>query len=131
MKRKNLRKKVAAVLALIMAVNISACGNSGNTETESPGTQDTGTQDPGTGNSAALPDSGEEEKIERQTITVSTVDINAGENNSGEYAEEIFQAMEDFTGVDVELVWTANDVLAEKNSLYPRPCHRSLHGEEQ
>ena len=118
MRRKNLRKKVAAVLALIMAVNISACGNSGNTETESPDTQDTGTQDPGTGNSAASPDSGEEEKIERQTITVSTVDINAGENNSGEYAEEIFQAMEDFTGVDVELVWTANDVLAEKNSLY-------------
>lgn len=138
MKRKSLGRKLAAVLALTMAVSLTACGSQGNEGAENSGAQNAGTQDSGEesnagtagsdgGSSAGTTESGEEssagesgsgEEAERQTITVSTVDINAGENNKGDYAEEIFQAMEDFTGVDVELVWVANDALADKNSLY-------------
>lgn len=118
MKRMSLKRKMAAILALLMAANISACGNPGNEGAENHGTQNAGAQSSGAESSAASSASGEKEDTGRQTITISTVDVNAGENNTGEYAEQIFQAMEDFTGVDVELIWVANDVLADKNSLY-------------
>ena len=50
--------------------------------------------------------------------SLGVIDLNAGNNNVGEYADQIFQTIEDYTGVDVELQWVANDALAEKNSLY-------------
>jgi putative aldouronate transport system substrate-binding protein len=43
--------------------------------------------------------------------------MNAGANNTGDYADEIIQDIEDYTGVDLNLVWYANDALSEKNSL--------------
>lgn len=53
-----------------------------------------------------------------QTITISTIDHEAGNANVGDYAEEIRNRIEEYTGVNIEISWVANDVLEEKNSLY-------------
>ena len=55
---------------------------------------------------------------ERQMISISTLDYNAGSNNVGEYAEEIRQKMQEYTGVDFEITWVSSDALEEKNALY-------------
>lgn len=54
---------------------------------------------------------------DRQKITWSVIDLNAGANISGANSEEILQKLQDYCGVDVDLIWYANDALSEKNSL--------------
>lgn len=115
MKRKSLNKVLALALASVMAFGLAACGGSDDTPASSAASE---------GSSAASADDGSEAseetpvEIARQTITWSVIDLNAGNNNVGEYAEEIFQKIEDYVGHDIELTWVANDALAEKNSLY-------------
>lgn len=115
MKRKSLNKVLALALASVMAFGLAACGGSDDTPASSAASESS---------SAASADGGSEAseeapvEIARQTITWSVIDLNAGNNNVGEYAEEIFQKIEDYVGHDIELTWVANDALAEKNSLY-------------
>lgn len=116
MKRKSLNKVLALALASVMALGLAACGGNDNTPASTPASEGS--------SAAASTDSGSEAseetptEIARQTITWSVIDLNAGNNNVGEYAEEIFQKIEDYVGHDIELTWVANDALAEKNSLY-------------
>ena len=125
MRKKNLKKVSAVVLALTMACSLAACGNSdsgnapadntANTAADSSATNSTATDN----NTAAADNSAAETApAERQTISFSVIDVNAGMNNVGDDAESILQQVEDYTGVDVELQWVANDALAEKNALY-------------
>lgn len=115
MRNKVLKKFLATTMALVMTVGFAACGSEASTATENSSAS-TASSSVASGN--VQPAASAEVPTERQTITISTVDINAGNNNVGDYAEEIYQQMEDYTGVDVELQWVANDALAEKNSLY-------------
>ncbi len=92
MKKESFKKVCALALASTMALGVAGCGS-----------------DP-----AKTPD----EPAARQTITWSVLDLNAGNNNVGEYAEQIFQQIEDYVGHDIEITWVANDVSAEKNSLF-------------
>lgn len=116
MKRKSLNKVLALALASVMALGLAACGGNDNTPASTPASEGS--------SAAASTDSGSEAseetptEIARQTITWSVIDLNAGNNNVGEYADEIFQKIEDYVGHDIELTWVANDALAEKNSLY-------------
>ena len=125
MRKKNLKKVSAVVLALTMACSLAACGNSdsgnapadntANTAADSSATNSTATDN----NTAAADNSAAETApAERQTISFSVIDVNAGMNNVGDDAESILQQVEDYTGVDVDLQWVANDALAEKNALY-------------
>ncbi len=125
MRKKNLKKVSAVVLALTMACSLAACGNSGsgnapadnaaNNAADNSAANSTATDN----NTAAADNSAAETApAERQTISFSVIDVNAGMNNVGDDAESILQQVEDYTGVDVELQWVANDALAEKNALY-------------
>ncbi len=125
MRKKNLKKVSAVVLALTMACSLAACGNSdsgnapadntANTAADSSATNSTATDN----NTAAADNSAAETTpAERQTISFSVIDVNAGMNNVGDDAESILQQVQDYTGVDVDLQWVANDALAEKNALY-------------
>lgn len=124
MRKKNLKKVSAVVLALTMACSLAACGNSGSGNAPADNTANTAadnsaTNSTATDNSAAADNSAAETApAERQTISFSVIDINAGMNNVGDDAEGILQQVEDYTGVDVDLQWVANDALAEKNALY-------------
>ena len=125
MRKKNLKKVSAVVLALTMACSLAACGNSGsgnapadnaaNNAADNSAANSTATDN----NTAAADNSAAETApAERQTISFSVIDVNAGMNNVGDDAESILQQVEDYTGVDVDLQWVANDALAEKNALY-------------
>ncbi len=125
MRKKNLKKVGAVVLALTMACSLAACGsgdsgnapadNTANTATDNSAANSTATDN----NTAAADNSAAETApAERQTISFSVIDVNAGMNNVGDDAESILQQVEDYTGVDVDLQWVANDALAEKNALY-------------
>ena len=114
MKRKSFEKVAAVALSAAMVCGMAACGSSESSTTGSSAAPSSTATDT---SSAAAPSS-EAAPAERQTISFSVIDLNAGNNNVGEYADQIFQTIEDYTGVDVELQWVANDALAEKNSLY-------------
>lgn len=124
MRKKNVKKVSAVILALAMACSLAACGSNGgsastdnaaNTASDSNATNSTAAD-----NSTAPADNSAAETApaERQTISFSVIDVNAGMNNVGDDAESILQQVEDYTGVDVDLQWVANDTLAEKNALY-------------
>lgn len=110
MKRKSFQKAVTLALSAAMICGLTACGNDGGTPAASSGSS----QVAASGSSDGSVDA----PAERQTISFSVIDLNAGNNNVGEHAENIYQQIEDYTGVDMELQWVANDALAEKNSLY-------------
>lgn len=111
MKRKSFNKVLALVLASATALSMAACGSESSSSSQTAGSTESSTAASTEGSSeAAAP-------AERQTITWSVIDLNAGVNNTGDYAEQILQEIEDYTGVDLDLVWYANDALAEKNSL--------------
>jgi putative aldouronate transport system substrate-binding protein len=115
MKSRNVKKVLSLSLATAMTFSLAACGSSADTSTDSStsssSSSTTASSDSSTSSSA------EETTKERQTITFSVIDVNAGTNNTGDNAEEIVQDIEDYTGVDLNLVWYANDALSEKNSL--------------
>ena len=124
MRKKNLKKVSAVVLALTMACSLAACGNSdsGNAPADNAANNaadNSAANSTATDNSATADNSAAETApAERQTISFSVIDVNAGMNNVGDDAESILQQVEDYTGVDVDLQWVANDALAEKNALY-------------
>ena len=125
MRKKNLKKVSAVVLALTMACSLAACGNSDSGNAPADNTANTAADNSAanstaTDNNTAAADNSAAETApaERQTISISVIDVNAGMNNVGDDAESILQQVEDYTGVDVELQWVANDTLAEKNALY-------------
>lgn len=116
MKRKSLNKVLALALASVMALGLAACGGNDNTSASTPASDGSSAAAGAESSSEASEEAPAE--IARQTITWSVIDLNAGNNNVGEYADEIFQKIEDYVGHDIELTWVANDALAEKNSLY-------------
>jgi len=123
MKRKSLSKVFALALASAMTLGLAACGGdsgndsaAGSSQASTPASSQTeGSSQADAGSSAAGSDTAA--PIERQTITWSLIDLNAGNNNVGEYAEQIFQQIEDYVGHDIEVTWVMNDALAETNSL--------------
>ena len=121
MKRKSLSKVFALALASAMTLSLAACGGGGDDASSSAASTsgssqaDTGSSQQADAGSSAGSDAAA--PIERQTITWSLIDLNAGNNNVGEYAEQIFQQVEDYVGHDIEVTWVMNDALAETNSL--------------
>jgi len=121
MKKKSLKKLFAVMLASAMTMGLAACG--GGTSTESSSAASSSAASSSASSSAASSSAASSSAAsstataERQHITFSVIDLNAGQNNTGDYAEEILQKIKDYTNVDLELIWYANDALAEKNSL--------------
>lgn len=113
MKRDSGKAFVSVLLACAVQLCLVACGN--------PGGKGDGSDSQTSGNvKEEEGSSGEETGKEpvTQTITISTIDHEAGNVNVGDYAEEIRNRIEEYTGVNMEISWVANDVLEEKNSLY-------------
>jgi putative aldouronate transport system substrate-binding protein len=110
MKSRKVKKALSLSLVAAMTLSLSACGGSSSSSTDS---QSTGSSTTASSDSSSSTDAAKE----RQTITFSVIDVNAGTNNTGDNAEEIVQDIEDYTGVDLDIVWYANDALSEKNSL--------------
>ncbi len=130
MKRKSLNKVFALALVSAMVLGTAACGNgdggdssapAGNSGEESSsqagGSEESSSEETG-GEESSEESGGEQASGERQTINFSVIDINAGSNNVGEYAEQILNQVRDYTNVNVELTWVANDALEDKNALY-------------
>lgn len=122
MKRKSLSKVFALALASAMTLGLAACGggddagsSQASSSTPSSSQADAGSSQQADAGSSAGSDAAT--PIARQTITWSLIDLNAGNNNVGEYAEQIFQQIEDYVGHDIEVTWVMNDALAETNSL--------------
>jgi putative aldouronate transport system substrate-binding protein len=120
MNSKKVKKLLSLSLAAVMTLSLTACGGSSSSSDTSSSTSstDSSSTTQTTASSDTKTDATEAETPkERQTITFSVIDVNAGSNNSGDYADEIIQDIEDYTGVDLDIVWYANDALSEKNSL--------------
>lgn len=117
MKRKSLNKVLALALASAMVMGLAACGSSDDSNAAATGSATTQSSAEAASSTEASASTEEAASAERQHITFSVIDLNAGVNNSGDYAEEILQQIKDYTNVDVELIWYANDALSEKNSL--------------
>ncbi len=119
MKRKVLEKMFASGLVCTMVLGLASCGNAaegnadGNTDGGTSSAEVSGEAAASSGQAAVSEGTGE-----RQMISISTLDYNAGSNNVGEYAEEIRQKMQEYTGVDFEITWVSSDALEEKNALY-------------
>ena len=109
MKRKSLKRILSVSLAAALAVGMAGCGSSADTESADTAAKSS--------DAVAAATATEEAKPDRETISFSVIDVNAGTNNTGEYAEEIVERIEDYTGVGLDLIWYANDALSEKNSL--------------
>ncbi|HBA48258.1 MAG TPA: ABC transporter substrate-binding protein [Lachnospiraceae bacterium] len=130
MKRKSLSKVLALALASAMALGLAACGNgdggnssapasdSGNESSSETGGSDAGTSSEAGGEESSEDAGGQQASGERQTISFSVIDLNAGANNIGDYAEQIMNQIQDYTNVNIELTWVANDALKDKNALY-------------
>lgn len=130
MKKKSLNKVFALALASAMTLSLAACGNgsgsnegsgsnAGNESSQSTAEDSSASSEESQQDSESSESSQEEQPSgERQTITFSVIDVNAGSNNVGEYAEQILNQIKDYTNVNVELTWVANDALADKNALY-------------
>lgn len=128
MKRKSLNKVLALALASVMTLGLAACGNGDGGSSSAGNSSETGSSEAGSSDEGSSAEAGGEESSgeaggeqasgERQTISFSVIDINAGSNNVGEYAEQILNQVRDYTNVNVELTWVANDALADKNALY-------------
>lgn len=110
MKKKGVKKLLSVSLVAAMTLGMTACGGKDVATSEDGGAETSDTD--GTESNAD-----DTASTERQTISFSVIDINAGTNNTGDYAEQIVSEMEDYTGVDVDLIWYSNDALTEKNSL--------------
>ena len=119
MKRKSLKKLLSMMLAAIMVMSMAACGGSSESgQTSTAGESKTAETTAATESTSGSTDTtSTETSAERQTISWSVIDVNAGTNNVGDNAEEILQKIEDYTNVDLDIVWYANDALSEKNSL--------------
>ncbi len=120
MKRKSLNKVLALMLASTMALGLAACGNDDSGKSSDAGSTPAGSSAP-TGSTADAANTGSDQAstpAERQTISFSAIDVNAGSNNTGEYAQQILDQIQDYTGVNIDLSWVANDTLEEKNGLY-------------
>ncbi len=121
MKKKSFNKVLALALASVTALSLAACGNG---DAPASNSSDSGTPSSGSGSEStpAEDNSGDDQgtsgEIARQTITWSVLDLNAGNNNVGDYAEQIFQQVQDYVGHDIKIEWVANDTSAEKNSLF-------------
>ena len=130
MKKKSLNKVFALALASAMTLSLAACGNdsgsnegsgssAGNESSQSTAEDSSASSEESQQDSESSESSQEEQPSgERQTITFSVIDVNAGSNNVGEYAEQILNQIKDYTNVNLELTWVANDALADKNALY-------------
>lgn len=57
-------------------------------------------------------------KNERPTVSFSVVDLYDGDNCSGKYSGQILSQIEDYCGVNLELVWVTNDTISSKNSQF-------------
>jgi len=120
MKRKSLKKLLAAALVSAMTMGLAACGSGSGDSSSSAASSQAGSSQAASSQAAssqAASSQATNTAAEPQHITFSVIDLNAGANNVGDYAEEIMQKIRDYTNVDVELIWYANDALAEKNSL--------------
>lgn len=122
MKRKSLKRAAAVALASAMAMSLAACGSSSSDSSTSSSAASSSaaasSSSASSGSSAAASSAATDTAAaERQTISFSVIDLNAGANNVGDYSEEILQQIKDYTNVDVDLIWYANDALSEKNSL--------------
>ncbi len=130
MKRKSLNKVFALALVSAMVLGTAACGNGDSGDSSAPagnsgeesssqagGSEESSSEETG-GEESSEESGGEQASGERQTINFSVIDINAGSNNVGEYAEQILNQVRDYTNVNVELTWVANDALEDKNALY-------------
>ena len=119
MKRKSLNKVFALALVSAMVLGTAACGNGDGGDSSAPaGNSGEESSSQAGGSEESSEESGEQASGERQTINFSVIDINAGSNNVGEYAEQILNQVRDYTNVNVELTWVANDALEDKNALY-------------
>ncbi len=119
MKKKSIKKLLAAALTASMVLGIAGCGSSSSSSTATDTTTDTSSTssttsstDSSTSTSAETTDS-----AERITVTFMTIDLYAGACNTGEYAEQILSAVEDAANVNLEIEWVLNDVLDEKITL--------------
>lgn len=118
MKRKSLAKVLALALVSAMTLSLAACGNSSDTGNSTNSTASSSAEE-GTGSTQEETSAAESTApAERQTISFSTIDLYAGSANTGDYAEEIINQINEYTGVDIDIIWVANDALADKNSLY-------------
>ncbi len=106
------KKVIALLLTVIMTASVlTGCGSTGNDASKSGGDESkqaisdnkTETDKAGTGDSQTSGDTGE-----RPTITFMAMDI-YGKALGNVGSEDVLQAAEDFTGVDVEFNWVAND----------------------
>lgn len=118
MKRNHLNKVLALALASAMALGLAACGGSSNSGSNSNAAEGSAASSAASNKESSESGKKEEAPAERQTISFSTIDMNAGASNTGDYAEQIVNQIKDYTGVDIDIVWVANDALADKNSLY-------------
>lgn len=120
MKKKSMNKILSVALASSMVLGLAGCGGGGNQQqtTAQPTTTPAATTASGQSGNDATTTPAADTSVARQTITWSVLDLNAGNNNVGEYAEQIFQQVEDYCGHDIDITWVANDTSAEKNSLF-------------
>lgn len=120
MKKKSINKILSVALASSMVLGMAGCGGNGNQQQTQSTTTPAATTASGSQSSGndATTTSAADTSVARQTITWSVLDLNAGNNNVGEYAEQIFQQIEDYCGHDIDITWVANDTSAEKNSLF-------------
>ncbi|MCM1214421.1 MAG: hypothetical protein NC331_04940 [Lachnospiraceae bacterium] len=119
MKRKSLSKVFALALASAMTLGLAACGGGDDGAAGSSQASTAGSSQASTAGSSQASTGGDSAStpIARQTITWSVIDLNAGNNNVGDYAEQIFQQIEDYVGHDIDITWVMNDALSETNSL--------------
>ena len=116
------KKLLATLLSMSMIATVAACGSS--TGTQAPAAEPASTE---TASTEAAPEaetpaadtasSDASTPVEYPTVTFMTIDFNSGASNTGEYADQVMEAIETHTGVDVDIQWVQNDVLEEKATL--------------
>ncbi len=120
MKRKSLKKVLALAVASAMVLGFAGCGSSNSSTGTDTSTADTSTTDTSTADTSSTEETeaAEETPAEIYDISFSTIDLYAGSCNTGDYAEEIINQINEYTGVNLNLIWVSNDALSDKNSLY-------------
>ncbi len=111
------KKVLATLLSASMILGVAACGSETATETTTTDSQQTATESATTAETTGTDSAAAETPVDYPAVTFMAIDFNSGASNTGEYADQVMEALETHTGIDVDIQWVQSDVLEEKATL--------------
>lgn len=112
------KRIVTTLLSLVMVMGSVACSADNTANTTGSTTKTAAESKDSTASDSKDTASAESDQItEYPDVSIMAIEFSAGASTADPYGEEKMQAMEDYTGINVDIQWVQSDVLEEKATL--------------